>query len=209
MSPGTQHSFLGLASSIEGAVMVMHTKHHPLDAVVHWLLGMTMLTAASFVFLEIKAPHSLLMSDSRWAEDDMASSMMAPAVFAMLLLAVAAFQLILYLVMETLYKRFSHGKFTYASLPVLHPPKALQPSSKLDAAMLSQHDIDSRDDSAPEHPDTVIDQQKPTGGMMGVRAQTGPEVKQAATAQPPSTLQRVYLHLRVSSLRLSGVSWQH
>ncbi|KAL0030775.1 hypothetical protein WJX77_005969 [Trebouxia sp. C0004] len=81
---------------------------------------------------------------------------MAPAVFAMLLLAVAAFQLILYLVMETLYKRFSHGKFTYASLPVLHPPKALQPSSKLDAAMLSQHDIDSRDDSAPEHPDTGL-----------------------------------------------------
>ncbi|KAL0030787.1 hypothetical protein WJX77_006571 [Trebouxia sp. C0004] len=65
MSPGTQHSFLGLASSIEGAVMVMHTKHHPLDAVVHWLLGMTMLTAASFVFLEIKAPHSLLVSVSR------------------------------------------------------------------------------------------------------------------------------------------------
>ncbi len=59
-----------------------------------------------------------------------------------------------YLVMETLYKRFSHGKFTYASLPVLHSPKAVQPSSKLDAAMLSQHDIDSRDDSAHEHTDT-------------------------------------------------------
>lgn len=65
LPPGTQHSFLGLAFSIEGAVMVMHTKHHPLDAVVHWLLGMTMLTTAAFVFLEIKAPHSLLVSVAR------------------------------------------------------------------------------------------------------------------------------------------------
>ncbi len=59
-----------------------------------------------------------------------------------------------YLVMDTLYKRFSHGKFIYATLPVLHTPKAVQPSSKLDAAMVSQHDIDSRDDSAHEHTDT-------------------------------------------------------
>jgi hypothetical protein len=59
-----------------------------------------------------------------------------------------------YLVMETLYKRFSHGKFTYTSLPVLHSPEALQPSGKLDAAMLGQHDIDSRDDSAHQHTDT-------------------------------------------------------
>ena len=69
---------------------------------------------------------------------------------AMILLSHVA----VYLVMETLYKRFSHGKFTYASLPVLHSPKSVQPSSKLDAAMLSQHDIDSRDDSAHEHTDT-------------------------------------------------------
>ena len=59
-----------------------------------------------------------------------------------------------YLVMETLYKRFSHGKFTYASLPVLHSPEAVQPSTKLDAAMLNQHDIDSQDDSTHEHTDT-------------------------------------------------------
>ena len=65
LPPGTQHSFLGLAFSIEGAVMVMHTKHHPLDAVVHWLLGMTMLTTAAFVFLEIKAPQTLLVSVGR------------------------------------------------------------------------------------------------------------------------------------------------
>lgn len=45
--------------------MVMHTKQHPLDAVVHWLLGMTMLTTAAFVFLEIKAPHNLLVSVGR------------------------------------------------------------------------------------------------------------------------------------------------
>ena len=62
---GTQHAFLGLAFSIEGAVMVLHTKHHPLDAMVHWLLGMSMLGTAAFVFLEIKASHSLLISVAR------------------------------------------------------------------------------------------------------------------------------------------------
>lgn len=65
LPPGTQHSFLGVAFSIEGAVTVMHTKHHPLDAVVHWLLGMTMLTTAASVFLKIKAPHNLLVSVGR------------------------------------------------------------------------------------------------------------------------------------------------
>ncbi|DBA71083.1 TPA: hypothetical protein ACH3X2_011504 [Trebouxia sp. C0005] len=197
LPPGTQHSFLGLAFSIEGAVMVMHTKQHPLDAVVHWLLGMTMLTTAAFVFLEIKAPHNLLVSVGRsgslmltgawlcvmgkmlytdvrlnlWAEDNMASSMMAPAVFAMLLLAVAVFLLTLYLVIETLYKRFSHGKFPYASLPVLHSPNAVQPSSKLDAAMLSQHDSESRDDSAHEHTDTGSDRSLSQAGCNSTASQ--------------------------------------
>lgn len=45
--------------------MVLHTKHHPLDAMVHWLLGMSMLGTAAFVFLEIKASHSLLISVAR------------------------------------------------------------------------------------------------------------------------------------------------
>ena len=62
---GTQHSFLGLAFFIEGALLLLHKKHHPLDAVLHWLLGMTMLSSAAFVFLEIKAPHNLLLSSAK------------------------------------------------------------------------------------------------------------------------------------------------
>lgn len=62
---GTQHSFLGLAFSIEGTVMLMHTKHHPLDAVTHWLLGMTTLSTAAFVLFEIKARCHLLLSTAK------------------------------------------------------------------------------------------------------------------------------------------------
>ena len=62
---GTQHSFLGLSFFIEGALMLLHKKHLPLDAVVHWLLGMAMLSSAAFVFLEIKAPHNLLLSTAK------------------------------------------------------------------------------------------------------------------------------------------------
>lgn len=56
--------------------------------------------------------------------------------------------------MEALYKRLSHDKLTYMSLPVVHLPEAKQPPRKLDAAMLDQHNHDSLDDSAHEHTDT-------------------------------------------------------
>lgn len=62
---GTQHSFLGLAFSIEGAIMLMHKKHHPLDAVTHWLLGMSMLSSAAFVFLEAKSRHNFPLSTAK------------------------------------------------------------------------------------------------------------------------------------------------
>ena len=55
--------------------------------------------------------------------------------------------------MQALYKRFGEGSFTYASLPtVTNPPKAALPR-KLDAATLTQHELDSAAmyDSANEH----------------------------------------------------------
>lgn len=62
---GTQHCFLGLSFAIEGALMLLHTKHFPLDAMAHWLLGMTMTSSAALVFLEIRSPHDLLLSAAK------------------------------------------------------------------------------------------------------------------------------------------------
>lgn len=45
--------------------MLMHTKHHPLDAVTHWLLGVTMLSIAAFVWFEIKTRCNLLLPTAK------------------------------------------------------------------------------------------------------------------------------------------------
>ena len=51
-----------LALFLGGFLMLMHTKHEPLDAVIHWLLGCTSWAAAAFVALELHAGNASFLA---------------------------------------------------------------------------------------------------------------------------------------------------
>ena len=57
--------FLGMAFFVEGFLMIMHKKHEPFDALVHFLLGTLQWACAAFIFLQLWAPHSLWLSLGR------------------------------------------------------------------------------------------------------------------------------------------------
>lgn len=58
-------SFLGLAFSTEAFLMLTHTKHEPLDQMVHLFLAYTMVLCAVFLLLEVRFRRSLLISSGK------------------------------------------------------------------------------------------------------------------------------------------------
>ena len=65
LPPGTESVFLGAAFLNEGALMLVHKKHLPLDGVLHQILALCMLATAVGVFAELRDPPSFLISTFR------------------------------------------------------------------------------------------------------------------------------------------------
>ena len=65
LPPGTENVFLGAAFLNEGALMLVHKKHLPLDGVLHQILALCMLATAVGVFAELRDPPSFLVSAFR------------------------------------------------------------------------------------------------------------------------------------------------
>ncbi|KAK9818321.1 hypothetical protein WJX72_010559 [[Myrmecia] bisecta] len=59
---GSEHAFLGLAFGLESMLMLLHKKHAAVDAMVHWLLGLTMGATSTAVFLDACFSHPLVPS---------------------------------------------------------------------------------------------------------------------------------------------------
>ena len=57
--------FLALAFGVEGFLMLIHKKHLVLDAMLHGLLGATMMVGAGSIILELRHPHNFLLSALR------------------------------------------------------------------------------------------------------------------------------------------------
>ena len=64
---GTGHAFLALAFFVQAFVMGTHQKHQSQDAMVHWLLFITMCMCFIAVLLELHAPRSPLAALTRGA----------------------------------------------------------------------------------------------------------------------------------------------
>ena len=65
LPPGTENVFLGAAFLNEGALMLVHKKHLPLDGVLHQILALCMLATAVGVFAELRDPPSFFVSAFR------------------------------------------------------------------------------------------------------------------------------------------------
>lgn len=130
---GTDKVFLASAFLIDGLVMGLHTKHTPLDKIVHSLLFALLLLIALFVLLEAKYPNNVLVSLGRVAAmlltgtwfisvaqilysdspiwqalnpPDMAPSMFVPVYFCWHVLGVLAALLAVYVGMAQAYEHF-------------------------------------------------------------------------------------------------------
>lgn len=57
--------FLALSFGVEGFLMLIHKKHLALDAMVHMILGGTMMTGAAAIVLELGRPTSFHLSALR------------------------------------------------------------------------------------------------------------------------------------------------
>ncbi len=60
-----QQVFLALSFGVEGFLMLIHKKHLALDAMVHLILGGTMLSGAIAIVLELGRPASFHLSTLR------------------------------------------------------------------------------------------------------------------------------------------------
>jgi hypothetical protein len=170
---GTQQAFLSLAFGIEGFLMFLHKKHEELDALVHWLLGCSMVICSLFVALELRSPNNLLVSAGRavatmqqgiwlcligkimyaggitWAHDYPGPIMFVPVVYCMFWLANALTVLLLYVGLSARHQRRMASEAQYTSLPLTKAD--LKRSRSLDAKMLEQHNLlPNMDESAAE-----------------------------------------------------------
>jgi len=134
---GIQQVFLAMAFGIQGFLMLVHKKHRALDAEAHLLLGYSMAATAVAIVLELRSPHSFLLSAFRalslcmqgvwliamgqmlftgsksWNDDYSGPAMMAPPAYAMLLLLTSLALLYLYAALDWWNRR----RLAYTTLP--------------------------------------------------------------------------------------------
>ncbi|BDA43063.1 probable transmembrane protein 45B at N-terminal half [Coccomyxa sp. Obi] len=133
LPPGTEQAFLSLAFGVEAFLMTAHKKHEALDATVHFLLALTMWACTLCTLGEMLARHSVLATAGRalscmmqgmwliqigqimhttpkpWKVDaSMAGIMLAPVLFAMLIVLASVLLFALYLVLQWWYGKSLH-----------------------------------------------------------------------------------------------------
>ncbi|CAL8468938.1 g8479 [Coccomyxa elongata] len=138
LPPGTEQAFLALAFSVEAFLMTAHKKHEALDATVHFLLALTMWACTLCTLCELLVRHSVLATAGRalscmmqgmwliqigqimhttpkpWRVDgSMAGNMLAPVLFAMLIVLASVVLLALYLVLQVWHGRSSHQHMVF------------------------------------------------------------------------------------------------